>query len=149
MTPRRVAIVAGGHLACTVLQPCSPAVFTTANLGGITVSPLELERIVDGHPAVYESAAVAVQPDGEGAKRLVVFIVPDAVGGATDDGLDVDAPISDVDSDAIKSELQAMVSGGLNPLFKIFRVIIVDELPHTASGKLIRRALRDGMRPGT
>ena len=45
---------------------CPPAVFTTANLGGITVSPLELERIVDGHPAVYESAAVAVQPDGKG-----------------------------------------------------------------------------------
>lgn len=79
----------------------------------------------------------------------MVFIVPDAVSGATDDRHDVDAPISDVDSDAIKSELQAMVSGGLNPLFKIFRVVIVDELPHTASGKMIRRALRDGMRPGT
>ena len=25
--------IGGGHLACTVLQPCSPAVFTTANLG--------------------------------------------------------------------------------------------------------------------
>ena len=68
MTPGRVAIVAGGHLACTVLQPCSPAVFTTANLGGIKVSPLELERIVNGHTAVYESAAVAVQPDGKGPK---------------------------------------------------------------------------------
>ena len=25
--------IGGGHLACTVLQPCSPAAFTTANLG--------------------------------------------------------------------------------------------------------------------
>ena len=25
--------IGGGHLACTVLQPCSPATFTTANLG--------------------------------------------------------------------------------------------------------------------
>ena len=153
--------IGGGHLACTVLQPCSPATFTTANLGvdfiimdeegreveeggtgelylrppalgmsqqllngdheevyyagcpagtrgevlrrhgdhaqrlhrgyyraqgraddgmnlgGILVSPLDLERIVDGHPDVYESAAVAVQPEGEGAERLVIFIVPE------------------------------------------------------------------------
>lgn len=234
--------IGGGHLACTVLQPCSPAVFTTANLGvdfvildeaggevgegetgelflvppalgmsqrllngdhdevyyegcpagprgqvlrrhgdhtlrlhggcfraqgraddgmnlgGIKVSPLELERIVDGHPAVYESAAVAMQPEGEGAERLVVFIVPGASGGA-DPGLDVDtsagaadtdlapdAPKFDLDPAALRSELQAMVSDGLNPLFKIYRVVIVDELPHTASGKLIRRTLRDGMR---
>ena len=52
------------------------------NLGGIMVSPLELERIIDGHPTVYESAAVAMQPEGEGAERLVVFIVPEDGSGA-------------------------------------------------------------------
>ena len=225
--------IGGGHLACTVLQPCSPATFTTANLGvdfvildetgeevgagdtgelflvppalgmsqrllngdhdevyyagcpggpegtvlrrhgdntrrlhrgcyraqgraddgmnlgGIKVSPLELERVVDGHPAVYESAAVAVQPEGEGAEKLVVFIVPDPGGGAADAKRDADAPKSDPDPDSLKSELQSLVSSGLNPLFKIYRVVIVDELPHTASGKLVRRALRDEMRSGT
>lgn len=228
--------IGGGHLACTVLQPCSPAAFTTANLGvdffildetgteveeggtgelflmppalgmsqrllngdhdevyyegcpagprgevlrrhgdntqrlhhgyyraqgraddgmnlgGIMVSPLELERIIDGHPAVYESAAVAIQPEGEGAERLVVFIVPE--GGKT--GADSRAAGSRaagsranlvIDPDTLKPELQAMVSSGLNPLFKIYRVVIADELPHTASGKLVRRILRDRMRP--
>lgn len=234
--------IGGGHLACTVLQPCSPAAFTTANLGvdfvildergeevgegdtgelylmppalgmsqrllngdhdevyyegcpagpegkvlrrhgdntqrlhhgyfraqgraddgmnlgGIKISPLELEQIADGHPAVYESAAVAVQPEGEGAERLVVFIVPDA-GGGSDADLANDALESDLaadvlesdlelDPDSLKSELQSLVSSGLNPLFKIYRVVIVNELPHTASGKLIRRVLRDRMRPG-
>ena len=247
--------IGGGHLACTVLQPCSPAVFTTANLGvnvvildetgkevgdggtgelflmppalgmsqrllngdhdvvyyegcaagprgevlrrhgdhtqrlhqggyraqgraddgmnlgGIKVSPLEIERIVDGHPAVYESAAVAAQPDGEGVEKLVVYIVPEANSGTA--GPDVDdrvgsSPIghSDADSaavagsaaesglpaldpEALKPELQAMVSSGLNPLFKIYQVIVVDELPHTASGKLIRRTLRDWMKLGS
>ena len=213
--------IGGGHLACTVLQPCSPAAFTTANLGvdfvildetgekvgegetgelflmppalgmsqrllngdhnevyyegcpagprgevlrrhgdhtqrlhlgyyraqgraddgmnlgGIKVSPLELERIIDGHPAVYESAAVAVQPEGEGAERLAVFIVPE--GGSGAGSLSSNPKL---DTDAIKSELQALVSSGLNPLFKIDRVVIVDELPHTASGKLVRRELR-------
>ncbi|MDD9948511.1 MAG: AMP-binding protein [candidate division Zixibacteria bacterium] len=245
--------IGGGHLACTVLQPCSPAAFSTANLGvdfvildesgaevgkgdtgelllmppalgmsqrllngdhdevyyegcpagprgeilrrhgdhtqrlhhgyfrsqgraddgmnlgGIMVSPLELERIIDGHPAVYESAAVAMQPEGEGAERLVVFIVPEdgigaagsraagsrAAGSRAADsqaglGRDLDRdPDPDPDLDTLKSELQAMVSSGLNPLFKIYRVVIVDELPHTASGKLVRRILRDRMRPGS
>lgn len=55
---------------------------------------------------------------------------------------------SGIDPDALKSELQDMVSSGLNPLFKIYRVIVVDELPHTASGKLVRRILRDRMKSG-
>lgn len=234
--------IGGGHLACTVLQPCSPAAFTTANLGvdfvildekgaevgeggtgelflmppalgmsqrllngdhdevyyegcpagprgeilrrhgdhtqrlhsgyyraqgraddgmnlgGIKVSPLELERIIDGHPTVYESAAVAMQPEGEGAERLVVFIVLEGGSAAgsravdsqagLDRGLDRDVDV-DLDLDALIKELQAMVSSGLNPLFKIDRVVVVDELPHTASGKLVRRILRDRMRPGS
>ncbi len=127
------------------------------NLGGILVSPLELERIIDGHPAVYESAAVAVQPEGEGAERLVVFIVPEAGGGATGPGSasppagagpDAQTLTHDLDPAALRSQLQAMVSAGLNPLFKIYRVVIVEELPHTASGKLIRRVLRDVTKPG-
>ena len=224
--------IGGGHLACTVLQPCSPAAFTTANLGvdfvildetgeevgeeetgelflvppalgmsqrllngdhdevyyagcpagpegkvlrrhgdhtqrlhrgyyraqgraddgmnlgGIKVSPLELERVVDGHPAVYESAAVAVQPEGEGAERLVVYIVPEGGSGATGahSPAGTDAS-SDLNPDILKSELQVLVSTSLNPLFKIYRIVIVDELPHTASGKLIRRTLRDRLGP--
>lgn len=234
--------IGGGHLACTVLQPCSPAAFTTANLGvdfvildetgtevgeggtgelfllppalgmsqrllngdhdevyyegcpagprgevlrrhgdhtqrlhrghyrsqgraddgmnlgGIMVSPLELERIIDGHHAVYESAAVAMQPEGEGVERLVVFVVPENGGGAADSRATGSRTVGSRATDshanleiypnALKSELQAMVSAGLNPLFKIYRVIVVDELPHTASGKLVRRILRDQMRLG-
>ncbi len=245
--------IGGGHLACTVLQPCSPAAFTTANLGvdfvildetgaevgdgetgelflmppalgmsqrllngvhdevyyegcpagpggevlrrhgdhtqrlhrgcyraqgraddgmnlgGIKVSPLELERIIDGHPAVYESAAVAMQPEGEGAERLVVFVVQEGGDGPASSRANDrtgSSPISqadtspavptdshagldhDLDPDALKSELQDMVSSRLNPLFKIYRVIVVDELPHTASGKLVRRILRDRMKSG-
>ena len=59
------------------------------NLGGIMVSSLDLERIIGGHPAVYESAAVAVQPEGEGAVRLVVFVVSDAGGGPAGSPVDV------------------------------------------------------------
>ena len=93
------------------------------NLGGILVSPLDLERIVDGHPDVYESAAVAVQPEGEGAERLVIFIVPEpgsVYAGAISDpdaisgpGAYLDlVPAADLKTEALKEELQALISSG-------------------------------------
>jgi acetyl-CoA synthetase len=96
------------------------------NLGGIKVSSRELELIFDSHPAVYESAAVAVQPGGEGADRLVAFIVPE--GG-------VDEPL-------LGRELGALLASQLNPLFKVHQVVVTDSLPRTASNKLMRRELR-------
>ncbi|HSL17486.1 MAG TPA: AMP-binding protein [Methylomirabilota bacterium] len=98
----------------------------TMNLGGIKVSSLEIERVVDHHPAVAESAAVAVQPGGEGAERLVVFAVPAA----------------EVDRDELLGELRRRVADELNPLFKIHDLVLVDSLPRTASNKLMRRELR-------
>jgi acetyl-CoA synthetase len=98
----------------------------TMNLGGIKVSSLELERVVERHPGVFEAAAVAVQPGGEGAERLVVFAVP---AGTTD-------------RDKLQRELASMLVTELNPLFKIHALVVVDNLPRTASNKLMRRELR-------
>ncbi len=98
----------------------------TMNLGGIKVSSLELEHLLDEHEAVYESAAVAVQPQGEGAEALVVFAVvrgePDAAG--------------------LQRELGSLIARRLNPLFKLHDLVLVDRLPRTASNKLMRRELR-------
>jgi len=109
----------------------------TMNLGGIKVSSLELERVVEKHLRVFEAAAVAVQPGGEGAERLVVFAVLS----------------SPTDRQDLGRELRAMVAGELNPLFKIHDLVVVDSLPRTASNKLMRRELRrqyqNGMRSDT
>ena len=98
----------------------------TMNLGGIKVSSLELERVFERHPAVYETAAVAVQPGGEGAEKLVVFAV--LSDGAAEDEL--------------HRELGKTLAKELNPLFKIHDLVVVDSLPRTASNKLMRRKLR-------
>ena len=98
----------------------------TMNLGGIKVSSLELERVIDHHPGVSESAAVAVQPGGEGAENLVVFVVLS----------------DDADGDDLLAELRRRIAVELNPLFKIHDLVIVDGLPRTASNKLMRRKLR-------
>jgi acetyl-CoA synthetase len=97
------------------------------NLGGIKVSSLELEEVLAAHPAVAECAAVGVQPRGEGAEALVVFAT-------------VRTP---VESSALSAELGALLASRLNPLFRLHDLVVVDRLPRTASGKLMRRELRE------
>jgi acetyl-CoA synthetase len=98
----------------------------TMNLGGIKVSSVELESVLGSHEAVAECAAVAVQPKGGGADRLVVFAVLKEEHDPAD----------------LRAELGRLLSRRLNPLFKIHDVLIVDALPRTASNKLMRRELR-------
>lgn len=100
----------------------------TMNLGGIKVSSLELERAMDRHPQVYQTAAVAWIPPAGGADHLIVFCVP--------------RPGAKPDAKALQKELQDLVKRELNPLYRIHDVVLVDSLPRTASNKIMRRELR-------
>jgi acetyl-CoA synthetase len=98
------------------------------NLGGIKISSAELERSIAGIDGVAEVAAVAVPPAGGGPSRLVVYAVPAA-------GVEPDV-------DRWKGEMQQALRSTLNPLFHVDRVVAIDELPRTASAKVMRRELR-------
>ncbi len=98
----------------------------TMNLGGIKVGSIELERAMDEHPGVSETAAVGIPPSGGGADRLVVFAV---LAGTPD-------------PQVLRGELQALIKQRLNPLFRIHDVVPVPALPRTASNKVMRRQLR-------
>jgi acetyl-CoA synthetase len=99
----------------------------TMNLGGVKVGSLELERALSVHPSVHECAAVGVRPGGEGAEKLVVYVVPRG----------------EVDPEALRPELDQELRRELNPMFRIHRVVLIDALPRTASNKLMRRKLQE------
>ena len=106
----------------------------TMNLGGIKVSSAEIERVVGALPDVAEAAAVSVPPAGGGPSLLVVFAVPEGVASPH--------------PETLRTAMQAEVRSRLNSLFKIHEVVVVAALPRTASGKVMRRSLRDLYRRG-
>jgi len=98
----------------------------TMNLGGIKVAAPEIESIANGHDAVYESAAVSIPQGGEGREQLVLFVVLS----------------NKRDETQLLTELNQLIAAKLNPLFKIFKLVITQELAKTASHKVMRRELR-------
>jgi benzoate-CoA ligase family protein len=92
-------------------------------VGGIWVSPFEVESALSEHPAVLEAAVVG-HDDADGLTKPRAYVVK--------------KPGADV----AVSELQAFVKSKLAP-FKYPRWIdFVDELPKTATGKIQRFKLR-------
>ena len=93
-------------------------------VGGIWVSPFEVEATLVQHPSVLEAAVVGV-PDPDGLIKTKAFVVLKHGHRATD------------------AELQRFVKDRLAP-YKYPRAIeFVAELPKTATGKIQRFSLRE------
>jgi acetyl-CoA synthetase len=93
---------------------------------GYRIGPGEIENCLIGHPAVRLAAVVGV-PDRERTQIVKAFVVL--------------ADATDV-SDDLTAELQDWVKGRLGAHEYPRAVEFVDELPMTATGKIMRRALR-------
>jgi len=83
------------------------------------------------HPGVREVAVVG-EPDERWGQRVVAFVVA-AGPGLTAAALDA----------------HCRRGGELASFKRPKRVVFVDEIPKTASGKILRRLLRDGQDSGT
>ncbi len=93
--------------------------------GGENVYPLEVEDCLARHDAVVEAAAIGVDDDDFG-KRLRAFVVLADTAG-------------DIDEDALKSHVKDNLAR-----YKVPReIIVVDELPRNATGKVLKRELAD------
>jgi acetyl-CoA synthetase len=97
------------------------------NLGGIKISSLEIETVINKHPKIFESAAISVPEKGQGPEKLVVYYSSNE---------------ESKDEVILKTEFQKFISRELSPLFKIAEIVRVDSLPRTSSDKLMRRELR-------
>ncbi|AFZ37731.1 Acetoacetate--CoA ligase [Stanieria cyanosphaera PCC 7437] len=104
----------------------------TMNLGGIKVSSVEIEQVLNAVEGVSETAAIAVEPAQGGPSQLVIYAVV--------------TPNLNTDKEILLISLQQAIKQHLNPLFKIHDLEIVEALPRTASNKLMRRVLRDRYR---
>jgi benzoate-CoA ligase len=97
-------------------------------VGGIWVSPIEVEATLIQHEAVLEAAVVGHEDDDRLVKPRAYVVLKDAARA----------------SDALATELRAFVKDKIAP-YKYPRWIeFVPELPKTATGKIQRYRLRQG-----
>jgi acyl-CoA synthetase (AMP-forming)/AMP-acid ligase II len=86
------------------------------------VAPAELEALLVTHPAVADAAVIGV-PDAEAGELPKAFIVPR---GAAD-----------------SDEIMAFVAERVAPYKKVRLIEFIDQIPKSASGKILRRVLRE------
>lgn len=91
---------------------------------GFQVAPAELEAELVGHDDIAD-AAVLGRPDDEAGEVPVAFVVRAGQSLITEE------------------EIVAHLAGRLSSYKKLHAVTFVDEIPKSASGKILRRVLRD------
>jgi fatty-acyl-CoA synthase len=92
--------------------------------GGEWISSIELENLAVGHPKVAEAAVIGVRHPKWSERPLLVVVLKD---GQT----------------ATKDELLAFLDGKIANWWLPDDVVFVREIPHTATGKILKMALRD------
>lgn len=97
------------------------------NVAGHRLSTGEMEEIVAAHPAVAECAVFGVYDELKGELPLAMVVLKDGFVG---------------DEDALKAELVAAVRQQIGALACFNQSLIVERLPKTRSGKILRKTLR-------
>jgi fatty-acyl-CoA synthase len=92
--------------------------------GGENIYPIEVEKTLTSHPDVAEASVLGVD-DEQFGQRLVAFVVLNSGTSAT--------------PDILKQHVRENLAN-----YKVPREItILDELPRSSTGKIVRRELQD------
>lgn len=94
--------------------------------GGFNVAPTEVEIALRQHPLVEDAAVVGLPSEHSGEEVVAAIIVQ---------------PGADVDEEAIRE----FVRGILTPYKVPRRLFVVDELPKSLIGKVLRRQVRESL----
>ncbi|GAA2988269.1 acetate--CoA ligase [Actinokineospora diospyrosa] len=97
------------------------------NVSGHRISTTEVESALVSHPTVAEAAVVGASDPTTG-QGIVAFVILRGSAKAADD--------------TVKT-LRDHVASEIGPIAKPRQILIVNELPKTRSGKIMRRLLRD------
>jgi propionyl-CoA synthetase len=95
--------------------------------GGENVYPAEVEDALYQHPAVAECAVIGVADELKGQIPRGFVVLKDGV---------------DATEESLSAELVAMVRQRIGPVADFRQVRVVEALPKTRSGKILRKTMR-------
>ena len=99
------------------------------NVSGHRISTTEVESALVSHIAVAEAAVVGAQDEMTG-QGIVAFVI-------------LRAGIDHADGEELVKELRAHVTKEIGAIARPRQIMVVNELPKTRSGKIMRRLLKD------
>ncbi|MBR9829921.1 MAG: propionyl-CoA synthetase, partial [Oceanospirillales bacterium] len=97
------------------------------NVAGHRLSTGEMEEIVADHPAVAECAVIGINDSLKGQAPVGLVLLKDGV---------------DIDEAELEKELIAMVRKEIGPIACFNKAMVVQRLPKTRSGKILRKLMR-------
>ncbi|MBE94024.1 propionyl-CoA synthetase [Marinobacter sp.] len=97
------------------------------NVAGHRLSTGEMEEVVAAHPAIAECCVVGAHDDMKGQVPVGLVLIKD---GAT------------IDHDELEEELVEMVREKIGAIACFRKALVVERLPKTRSGKILRRVIR-------
>lgn len=97
------------------------------NVAGHRLSTGEMEEIVAGHPAVAECAVIGINDPLKGQQPIGFVLLKNGI---------------DIDGKQLESELVALVRKEIGAVACFKRAVVVDRLPKTRSGKILRKLMR-------
>ena len=96
------------------------------NVSGHRIGTAEVENAINEHEAIVESAVVGYPHEIKG-QGIYAYVI-------------VDKEVKD--QEALKKEIHSVVTKVIGPIAKPDKIMVVDGLPKTRSGKIMRRILR-------
>ena len=94
--------------------------------GGFNVAPTEVEIALRQHPGVEDAAVVGLPSEHSGEEVVAAIVV---------------SPGADVDVEAVREFARGILTAYKVPR----RIFVVDELPKSLIGKVLRRQVRDAL----
>ncbi|WP_261842475.1 propionyl-CoA synthetase [Aliamphritea ceti] len=97
------------------------------NVAGHRLSTGEMEEVVAGHPAVAECAVIGINDSLKGQQPIGLVLLKNGV---------------ELDEAELEAELIAMVRKQIGAVASFKKAVVVQRLPKTRSGKILRKLLR-------